>query len=93
MSDPSEKYVDRVSPEHRAAMEIVTSSYHMMRLVESQLRRLDNAEQQSHSIGHILDPTLYRDQINSKSFVMQMKVVRAALAFIDSVREAVRDGS
>ena len=85
MTDPALKYADRVSPEHRAAMDLATSAYHNLKMVEPQLRKVDEAERRSHSIGHILDPTLYKDQIYSQSFADQMTFIRAALAFIDKV--------
>lgn len=85
MTDPALKYADRVSPEHRAAMDLATGAYHTLKMVEPQLRKLDEAERRSHSFGHILDPTFYRDQINSQSFADQMTFIRAALAFIDKV--------
>ena len=37
------------------------------------------------NVGHILDPTLYKYMIYSKSFEQQMKLANAALKFIDDV--------
>lgn len=88
MADTGEKYRDKVDPVFKMAMELVTSSYHTMKMIEGELRKVDEAERQSHSIGHILNPTLYRDQIHSKNFEQTMKVVRAALAFIEALDKA-----
>jgi len=85
MGDPAQKYQDRVDPQLRMAMDIAIGGYHTLKLVETQLRKVDEAELRSHSIGHIVDPTLYRDQINSKSFAHQMVIIRAALAFIGTI--------
>jgi hypothetical protein len=80
--DPATKYADRVDPEYRMAMNMVLGAYHTMSLVAAPLRKLDQAERDAHSFGHIVDPTLYKDMIYSPSFAEQMKIVRAALAFI-----------
>lgn len=85
MGDPALKYKDQVDPEHKLAMDVTIGVYGNLKMVEAQLRKVQEAEQRSHSIGHILDPTLYRDQINSKSFADQMKIISAAIAFIDEM--------
>ena len=80
--DPAELYADRVAPEHRHTMETVAMAYHTLTMVAPHLRELEEAERRAHSVGHIFNPTLYRDMIGSKSFAQQMKIVRAALAFV-----------
>ena len=85
MTDTAEKYKDRLDPEHKMAMDMVIGQYHVLKMVEEQLRKVDEAERRSHSIGHIVDPTFYKDQINSKSFEHQMVIIRAALAFIHKI--------
>jgi len=91
MTDPGTKYADRVDPMFAAAMEIVAGSYRTMKMVEGELRKVDDAERQSHSIGAIFDPTLYRDQIHSKQFAKNMKIIRAALAFIAALDEVAQE--
>lgn len=83
MTDTAEKYRDKVDPEHKMAMDITIGVYGNLKMVEEQLRKIQDAERRSHSIGHIIDPTFYRDQINSKSFAEQLKIINAAIAFID----------
>lgn len=84
MSDPALKYRDRVAPEHELAMQAVGMARMMLNAehVRPQLELLDTSERHAHSVGHIMDPTMYRDMINSKSFAQQMRLVRAALAFL-----------
>ena len=89
MTDTAEKYRDKVDPEHKASMDLTIGAYHTIKMVEGHLRKLDEAERRSHSFGHITDPTIYRDQINSKSFADQMVVVRAALKFIETIDELI----
>lgn len=85
--DPGTKYADRVSDEFRMAMHMVVNAWGMVKAVEGELRKVDEAERRSHALGPILDPTLYRDQINSKQFAENMKVLRAALTFLDAMKE------
>lgn len=77
------------SAEHALAMQAVGIARMSLNAehVRPQLELLDEAERRSHSVGHILDPTLYRDQINSASFADQMTLVRAALAFLRATDE------
>lgn len=82
--DTADKYRDKVAPEHALAMQAVGMARMMLNAdhVRKQLELLDNAERDAHSIGHITDPTLYRDMITSRSFAQQMRLVRAALTFL-----------
>jgi hypothetical protein len=88
--DTGAKYADRVDPGFRMAMELVASSYRTMKMVESELAKVDEAERRSHAVA-VLEPTLYRDQINSKQFARNMKVVRAAISFIKAVDEVAEE--
>jgi hypothetical protein len=85
MSDPAEKYRDKVSPEHRMAMEAIGFMRQILGQHRGQFETLLEAEQRSHSMGMILDPTLYRDMIYSKSFAQQIRLVKAAVAFLNEV--------
>jgi len=88
MSDPAEKYRDKIDPTHQLAMDTVINSFHTMRLFKDHIARTLEAERHSHSVGHILDPTMYRDAMHSKSWRAQVQVMRAAMAFIDDVEGA-----
>lgn len=83
MSDPAHAYRDKVDPSHKMAMDAVCFMRQLLGPHREQLQKLIDSERQMHSVGHILDPTLYRDMIYSKSFEQQMRLARAALAFLD----------
>jgi len=87
MGDPAEKYRDQVDPEHRMAMEAIAFAFQMLEPCSPQITRFLDAERHSHAVGHILNPTLYRDQINSRSFAQQVELARAADVFIRAVRK------
>jgi hypothetical protein len=80
--DPAEKYRDQVDLAHKMAMDAIAFANQLLEPQAEQIDRFLDAERQSHSIGHILDPTLYRDQINSDSFALQVRMARAAQAFL-----------
>lgn len=90
MSDPAEKYRDKVSPQHRLAMDSVVLAIELMQPHYHHLKSVIDAEQHSHAIGAILDPTLYHDMIQSRSFQQQLKVIRAAIRFLDEIGDAER---
>ena len=85
MDDPAEKYRDNVDPEHKMAMEAIGVTRMVLSPHRKAFERLLQAERNAHSIGHITDPTLYRDMIHSESFAQQIALVRAALEFLDKV--------
>ncbi len=91
MDDPAEKYANDLDPKHVVVMNLVLNAYHTLKMVEPHLAALSDAEVSSHSVGHIVNPTLYRDMISSKKFAAQMKFVRAALAFIKTSDEIASD--
>lgn len=91
MSDPAEKYRGRVSPEHQMAMDAVGFARHLLDQHREKFDALLKAERDAHSFGHIVDPTLYRDMIQSKSFALQIKLVRAAVAFLDECDAVARE--
>lgn len=89
MSDPADKYADKVSPEHVMAMQAVGLVRSILEPQRAHFEELLEAERNMHNVGFVLDPTLYRDMIHSKSFERQMKLVRAALAFLRETDEVV----
>jgi hypothetical protein len=92
MSDPAEKYRNKVAPEHELAMQAIGMARMMLDAphVRLQLELVDESERDAHSFGHITDPTLYRDMISSRSFADQMILVRAALTFLKATDEVTR---
>lgn len=87
MTDPAEKYRDKVSPEHTMLMNTIGFAYQLMEAQRQQLRLFLDAERSAHAVGHIIDPTLYRDMINSESFAQQLVLCRAAEAFLAACDE------
>lgn len=85
------KYADKVTPEHQMAMEAIG----MFRLMFGQHRpafaALLKAERDMHNFGGMLDPTLYRDMIYSKSFEQQIRLVKAALKFLDEIEAVAKE--
>ena len=88
MSDPAEKYRDKIDPAHQIAMDTIVNSYHTMTLFRDHVTKTLEAERHSQSVGHILDPTLYRDAINSKSWRAQVQIMEATIRFLDDVAGA-----
>lgn len=76
--------------EHKMALEAIGFAAQVLASHKERYELLIESERNMHSIGHILDPTLYRDMIHSKNFEWQMRLVRAALAFLREF-EAVRE--
>lgn len=85
MDDPGLKYRGKVSPEHKMAMEAIGMMRMMLGQHREQFEKLIEAEGNMHSFGGMLDPTLYRDMIYSKSFKQQMRLVRAAVTFLKEI--------
>lgn len=85
MEDPALKYADKVSPAHKMAMEAIGMLYQVLNQHRKQFEELIESERNMHTVGAILDPTLYRDMLYSRSFAQQMRLVRAAVAFLKEV--------
>ena len=91
MTDPAEKYRDKVDPQHKMAMEAIVFMAQVLEPHREQFEKLLKAERDMHSVGAILNPTLYRDMIYSKSFAQQMRLVKAAVQFLDEVAAVKKD--
>lgn len=93
MSDPAEKYRDKLDPSHKMAMDAIGFMRQMLGPHRERFEQLLKSEQEMHNAGHIINPTLYKDMIYSKSFEQQIRLVRAALAFLneaDAVAEELQ---
>ena len=84
--DPALKYTDKVDPKHKMAMDAIGFAFQMLDTQADHFDQFLEAERRSHTVGHIVDPTLYRDQINSESFALQVRAAEAAQAFIREMR-------
>lgn len=89
MGDRAEKYRDQVDPQHKQAMDAVGFAFMVLGPHADQLKRFLEAEERSHSVMHITDPTAYGDMLASKSFALQVRMAKAATAFIREL-EAVK---
>jgi hypothetical protein len=79
------KYADKVTPEHRMAMEAIGMFRMMLGQHRPQFEALLKAKRDMDSFGGLLDPTLYRDMLHSKSFDQQIRLVTAAIKFLDEI--------
>ena len=85
MDDTAEKYRDKVDPAHQMAMEAIGFMRQILGQHREKFAALLKSEQDMHSFGGMIDPTLYRDMIYSKSFAQQIRLVKAAVAFLNEV--------
>lgn len=91
--DPSQKYRDKVSPDHKAAMDAVVFASQLVEPYSDEIDKFLKAESEAHSFGHIVDPTLYLDMINSKNFALQVRMAKAAQAFIREMASVKADAA
>ena len=90
------KYAGSVTPEHQMAMEAIGMFRLMLGQHRPQFEALLKAKRDMDNFGGLIDPTLYRDMLHSKSLEQQIRLVTAALAFldvIDSVAHEVEENS
>lgn len=72
--------------EYRMAMEAIGFAAQLLKPQADMLAALVEQERQMHSHLHITDPTLYRQAINSRSLAQQVRLAKAALAFVLEVQ-------
>lgn len=85
MSDPGTKYADKVDPQFKMAMEAIGFFRQMLGQHRGEFEKLLKAKNDMDNFGGLLDPTLYRDMIYSKQFKQNLRLVRAALTFLDEI--------
>lgn len=69
------------------AMEAIGFAAQLLTPQAEYLGKLIDAERSMHSYLHITDPTLYRAAIHNNGFDQQIRLAKAALAFILAVQE------
>lgn len=69
-------------------MEAIGMFRHMLGQHRPAFEALLKAERDMHNFGGLIDPTLYRDMLYSKGFKQQLRLVKAAVKFLDEI-EAV----
>ena len=85
------KYADRVTPEHRMAMEAIGLFRAMLSQHRPQFEALVKAEEDMHSFGGLINPTLYRDMLYSNSLKLQLRLVKAAIVFLDEIDTVAKE--
>lgn len=76
--------------EHKMAMHAVGFAAQILDGQAEYLRRFVEAERSMHSFMHITDPTMYIRALNDRGLAHQVRLAKAALAFLAEVN-AVRD--
>jgi hypothetical protein len=87
MSDPREQ----AKQAHELAMQSIGFAAQILTPHADAIGALIDADQRMHSYLHITDPTLYRRAIHSKGLKHQVRLAKAALAFILEVQGVKRD--
>ena len=78
---------------HAKAFDSVIKAANMMGSNRNLLQKFIRAEEQSHSIMPILNPTFYREMQNSTNIKLQLKLAEAAIAFLRSFDEVKREAA
>jgi hypothetical protein len=76
---------------HKMAMEAIGFAAQLLTPQTETLMALVEAERSMHSHLHITDPTLYIRALNDKGLHQQVKLAKAALAFIAEVQDVKRE--
>jgi len=80
-----------VDPRYKMAVEAIGFAAQLLTPNHQIYADLIRQEREMHNSLHITDPTLYIKALNSKSLYQQLKLSRAALAFILAVQEVKAD--
>lgn len=83
MTNILEKYAPDVTPKHISAMNSIGLAHSLLNTHRAHFVIMLNAERQMHNVGLMVHPTLYKDMINSESFNRQIKLINAAIDFLD----------
>ncbi len=83
----TEKYKDKVTPEYRAAITAIHFAAGMLQNHKAIYDSLLEGKRYMDNVGGLLDPTLYRDLLQSKNFERQLRLVQATLTFLAAVDE------
>lgn len=72
---------------YKMAMDAIGMAAQILTPQSDQYSALIEAERSMHSSLHITDPTLYRTALNSDGLQQQVKLAKAALAFVSAVQD------
>lgn len=87
MTETAESY----AVEHKMAMDAVGFAAQLLTPQADALGRLVEAEREMHSYLHITDPTLYRNALHNRNLAAQVRLAKAALAFVLEVQAVKAD--
>lgn len=76
---------DEVDQGHAMAMQAIGFMGSLLSGHRASFDALLKAERHFQSAGIVIDPTLYRQMLHSESFKLQIRLVKAAVAFIDEI--------
>lgn len=85
MSDRRLSTATRLIAEHAIAMQAIGLARLALDQHRDRYELLLESRRYMDSVGGLLDPTLYRDMLGSKSFAQQERMVKAALAFLKEI--------
>ena len=86
------KYADKTTLEHKMAMEAIAMFRSLLGQHRPQFEALIEAERDMHNFGGVVfNPTLFRDMLQSKSFALQIRMVKAALVFLDEIDAVAKE--
>ncbi|WP_316172442.1 hypothetical protein [Bradyrhizobium sp. SZCCHNRI2049] len=72
-------------------MQSIGFARQIMQQHAAHFERFIKARQRMDSVGHILDPSLYRDVINSRSLAQQVELVQAAMTFLRAIEKVAAE--
>lgn len=78
----AEKYKDKVTPEWRAGMQAIGMAANILSQHREKYEALLEAKRYMDDVGFIINPTLARDAMYSKSLPLQLRLATAAIAFL-----------
>ena len=85
MNEQALRHRDQVADEHATAMQSIGMARLLMRQHCVSFDRFLKARRDMDSIGIVVDPTLYRDMLASKSLKQQIRMVEAAMRFLGEI--------
>ncbi len=80
-----------INEQFKLAMDMVVQSALQINLVKAPLEAFIEGEKSSHNFMHITDPTMYRKMINSQNIATNLRVSKAAVAFVKEVMAAAEE--
>lgn len=87
MSDTGQKYRDKVTPEFELSMQAIGMSRNFLQRSRKEYEALVESAERIHSVGIVIDPTLYRDTLYSQQYKDNLALTKAALDFLKATDE------